>query len=64
MASTPKEPRHPMACPVCKLRMDLLSRKGEYVSAGCDHCKVTMTLPAVLWDIAQIERDADAERQA
>jgi hypothetical protein len=52
------ESRHPMACPVCKLRMELMHRQGDHVTAGCTHCQISMTMPAAIWDAAKIERDA------
>lgn len=58
MASPPHEPWHPMACPICKLRMELMSRQADLVTAGCTYCKVELTMPSVLWDAAKIERDA------
>jgi hypothetical protein len=54
------QPRNVMACPVCKLRMDLLSRQGEHVSVACNECHISMTLPAAIWEIANAELSSDA----
>jgi len=55
LASSNNQPRNVMACPVCKLRMDLLSRHGDHVSVACNECHVSMTLPAAIWEIAKAE---------
>jgi hypothetical protein len=47
-----------MACPICKFRMELMSRQADFVTAGCGICRVTMTMPTAIWDAAKIERDA------
>ena len=67
MASRFSESRHPMACPVCKLRMELMHRQASHVTAGCNHCHISITMPANVWDAAKIERDAahaDASRDS
>ena len=39
--------------------MELLSRHGDYVTAGCKDCRVSVTLPTPEWDAAKAKREAD-----
>jgi len=40
------------ACPICHTRMELYSRRGGFVSAGCDPCQVRLTIPESAWNRA------------
>jgi len=59
MAETAR-PSNLTACPVCGSRMELLSRQGGFVSAGCAPCHFSITVTLDAWKAAKAARDAAA----
>jgi len=52
------KPQNLTACPVCGARMELLSRQGGLVSAGCNPCHFSITVTTDMWTAAKLARDA------